>query len=192
MLGIAADQGAGEGDDLSARGCQGTGRVALGGVRAFLFVDFVQDQVLEEVPQVPLDEQGGLVAPQFAGHLPEGRTAAFDQAIAVFLLRVVRCRDGSSAPIRTSTRRFQRPVPACPFCGWLAKLKRLPFFIDQTQAALRAAEEAVVLRLDVERRPAAISGTQLGPVAGDDVPFDMRWASSLGPGAAGSSSFRSG
>ena len=43
----------------------------LGGVQALLFVDLIQDQVVKEPAQVPLDEQGRLVTADLPGHLPE-------------------------------------------------------------------------------------------------------------------------
>src|SRR5258708_391391 len=48
MLGIAANQGTGQGDDLPTASGQGAGRVALCSIRAFLFVDLVENEVLEE------------------------------------------------------------------------------------------------------------------------------------------------
>ena len=48
MLGIAADQRARQGDDLAAGSDQSSSRMALGCIGSFLFVNLIEDEILED------------------------------------------------------------------------------------------------------------------------------------------------
>src|SRR4051812_24111382 len=88
MFGVAADQRTGQRHDLLASRSQGTCGMALSCVGTLLFVDLIQDQVLEEGPQPTLDVESRLVAPEIAIHLPQRRAAAFHELVAELLARV--------------------------------------------------------------------------------------------------------
>src|SRR5882724_8946544 len=103
MLGITADQGAGQRDDLATAGGQGAGCVALRGIRALLLVDFVENEVLEESAQVTLDVQCRFVPPYLSGHLPQGRTASYNKLIAVLDLGVMYGAVVGQHPLAPST-----------------------------------------------------------------------------------------
>ena len=45
--------------------------MTLCGIGTFFFVNLIQNQVFEEVPQVPFDVEGWLVTPDFPIHLPK-------------------------------------------------------------------------------------------------------------------------
>ena len=86
MFGIAADERARQGDDFPTRGDQRAGRMALCRVRSFLFVDFVEHEILEVVSQVPLDERRGFIAAELTRHLPERAATTFNQPIGMFVV----------------------------------------------------------------------------------------------------------
>ena len=127
------------------RGGQGAGRMTLCRVGAFLFVNFVQDQVLEEVPQLTLDVEGRLVPPETSPvicHSDEPQPSTSRSAV-LGCVRHCRLRLLRQDPLAPCTS-FPEPRARLSVLAGFADADRLTLLIDKTQTALWAAKEAVV------------------------------------------------